>query len=300
MITEPVHRGPARRGVLHVAYPVLARVFQARGWDRLREQPAVLVYQMAKVGSQTVVRSLRASRPGRPVFHVHTLTAEGMAAMEGFYRRARVPSLPGAGHLLVSRYLKRQIESGITPGRWRVVTLVRDPVARNISLLFQLGRRLLPDFAERCAAGRLDPIDVFERFEVDFPSQVDCMRWFRDELQPVFGVDPFATPFDRAAGFQVYRGPFADVLLLRTEDFDRIGEAALRSFLGLDRFHWRRANVRAQKVGGKRYTGFLDRLELPEAFVNRYYDTPEVQHFYPPEELSRFRSRWCGGGGGAR
>ncbi len=300
MITNPVRPGSTGRGVLHVAYPVLAKVFQARGWDRLREQPAVLVYQMAKVGSQAVVRSLRASRPGRPVFHVHTLTDEGIAAMEGFYRWSRVPPLPGAGHLLVSRYLKRQIQSGVTPGRWRVVTLVRDPVARNISLLFQLGRRLLPDFAERCAAGRLDPIAVFERFEADFPSQVDCMRWFRDELQPVFGVDPFATRFDRAAGFQVYQGPFADVLLLRTEDLDRSGEAALRPFLGLDRFHWKRANVGAQKVGGRRYTDFLDRLELPEAFVNRYYDTPEVRHFYAPEELDRFRSRWCGGRGDAR
>ena len=126
MITNPVRPSPTGRGVLHMAYPVLAKVFQARGWDRLREQPAVLVYQMAKVGSQAVVRSLRASRPGRPVFHVHTLTDEGIAAMEGFYRWSRVPPLPGAGHLLVSRYLKRQIQSGVTPGRWRVVTLVRD------------------------------------------------------------------------------------------------------------------------------------------------------------------------------
>ncbi len=286
-------RGSPRPTALRMVYPVLDRFFRARGWAALRTQPAVLVYQMAKVGSQSVVRSLRASRPGRPVFHVHTLTNQGMAAMEAFYRWSRVPSLPGAGHLLVSRYLQQQLRRGVTPGRWKIITMVRDPVARNISLLFQLGRRLLPDFEERCDEGRLDPIAVFDRFEAAFPAQVDCMRWFRDELQSVFGIDPFSTPFDREAGYQVYHGSFADVLLIKTECLDRSGEA-LRSFLGLEQFCWKRVNIGARKALGARYTSLLDKLVLPTAFVDRFYDTPEVRHFYSPDELGRARSRWCG------
>lgn len=299
MIGRPTPRQPARPTTLGLAYRVLAGVFRARGWESLRRQPAVLVFQMAKVGSQTVVRSIRASGPRQPVFHVHTLTDQGMAAMEGFYRWSRVPSLLWAGHLLVGRYLSRQIRRGVTPGRWKIVTLVRDPVARNLSLLFQLGHRLLPDFEEQCDAGRLDPITVFERFEADFPGQVDCMRWFRDELYPVFGVDPFAEPFDREAGHHVYRGPFADVLLIRTEDLDRGGAAALRSFLGLEQLRWKRANIGGRKANGARYARLLDRLRLPAAFVDRYYDTPEVRHFYSPEELNLLRTRWCGQRGAA-
>ena len=175
-MTAPGSRAPASPAGLRVGYPVLSGLFRARGWESLRTESAVLVYQMAKVGSQTVVRSLRASRPRPRVFHVHTMTAGGMAAMERFYRWSRVPSLPGAGHLLVSRYLRDQMRQGVTPGRWKVVTMVRDPIARNISLIFQLGRRLLPDFKERCDTGRLDPIQVFDEFEDTFPAQVDCMR----------------------------------------------------------------------------------------------------------------------------
>lgn len=283
---------------LRIGYPVLSSVFRARGLESLRTVPAVLVYQMAKVGSQTVVRSLRTSRPRPRVFHVHTLTAEGVTAMERFYRWSRVPSLPGAGHLLVSRYLREQLHRGVTPGRWKVVTMVRDPIARNISLIFQLGRRLIPDFKAQCDAGRLDPVRVFDEFEGTFPGQVDCLRWFHDELHAVFGVDPFAQPFDREAGHQTYRGPLADVLLIRTEDLDRCGEAALRSFLGLHHFRWRRTNVGAHKANGSRYTDLLARIGLPVEYVNRFYDTPEARHFYTPDELDRFRRRWCGSTGG--
>ncbi len=299
MNPPPGPRSRARPTALAMAYPVLRRFFRAKGWETLRTRPAILVYQMAKVGSKSVVRSIRAAQPGRPVFHIHTLTDQGIAATEKFYRWSRVPSLPGAGHLLVSRYLKEQLRQGVTPGRWKIITLVRDPVARNISLLFQLGPRLLPDIKERCNEGRLDPLAVFDQFVTAFPAQVDCMRWFRDELQPVFGVDPFSTPFDREAGYQVYHGSFADVLLIKTECLDRSGETAFRSFLGLERLCLRRANIGAQKALGAQYTDLLDKLMLPRSFVDRYYNTPEVRHFYSPDELDRARLRWCGARGGS-
>ncbi len=290
----PPGAGSDRPLGLRLGYPFLAGFFHMRGMATLRLQPAVLVYQMAKVGSSTVVRSVRASRPRRWVFHVHTLTPSGIAAMEQFYRHAGVPSLPAAGHLLVSRYLRDQLVRGLAPGRWKVVTLVRDPIARNLSLIFQLGRRLVPDFEARCDTGRLDPIEILERFEHCYPAQVDCMRWFRDELDAVFGVNPFAQSFHRAAGFQVYRGPSVDVLLMRTEDLDRSAEGALRGFLGLGEFRWHRANVGVRKTNGRRYTGVLAGLRLPVEFVDRVYGNPLVQHFYSADELDRFRTRWCG------
>jgi hypothetical protein len=279
---------------LRLGYPFLAGSFHLRGMSALRRQPAVLVYQMAKVGSSTVVRSLRASRPRPRVFHVHTLTAAGVAAMERFYRHAGVPSLPAAGHLLVTRYLRAQLARGLAPGCWKVVTMVRDPIARNLSFIFQLGRRLIPDFEERCDAGRLDPVEIFERFAQRYPAQVDCLRWFRDELDAVFGVNPFAQPFDHAAGFQLYRGPTVGVLLIRTEDLDRCGALALRGFLGLGEFRRRRANLGVGKSNGRRYAELLARLRLPARYVDRVYDNALVQHFYTADELDRFRMRWCG------
>jgi hypothetical protein len=279
---------------LRLGYPVLAGFFHLRGLSTLRRQPAVLVYQMAKVGSTSVVRALRGSRPRPRVFHVHTLTAGGVAAMEHFYRHAGVPALPAAGHLLVSRYLRVQLARGLAPGRWKVVTMVRDPIARNLSLIFQLGRRLIPDFEAHCDAGRLDPVEIVERFARRYPAQVDCLRWFQDELATVFGVNPFAHSFDHAAGFQAYRGPTVDVLLIRTEDLDRCGEVALRGFLGLGGFRRRRANVGLHRSNGRRYAELLARLRLPADYVDRVYDDARVRHFYTADELNRFRTRWCG------
>lgn len=285
---------PAAPVGLRMAYPVARRVLQARGFGALRTRSAVLVYQMAKVASKSVLHSVRRSRPGLPVFHVHTLTPDGIKTMERLYRRCRVPSLPWAGHLLVSRFLEEQLRRGVTPGRWKVVTLVRDPIARNMSLLFQLGSRLIPDFRARCDSHSLDPVAVFEEFEADFPSQILCMRWFDQELRHVFGVDPLDVPFDRRAGYQVYPGPVADVLLMRTDRLDEVGAQALGRFLELPKVRWKRTNVRALKANGPRYVDFLHRVKLPSSYVDRYYDSAEVRHFFAQDEIERMRSRWCG------
>ncbi|MCH7476451.1 MAG: hypothetical protein IIA27_17565 [Gemmatimonadetes bacterium] len=285
---------PATPTALRLAYPVAKMVFHARGLEDLRTRPAVLVYQMAKVASKTVLHSVRRSRPGQPVFHIHTLTKDGIETMERFYRWCRVPSLPWAGHLLVSRYLEEQLRRGVTPGRWKVITLVRDPIARNLSLLFHLGGRLIPNFRFRCDTDTLDPVAVFEQFERAFPSQVNCMRWFDDELRRVFDVNPFDTPFDVDAGYQVYPGPIAEVLLIRADRLNQVGEEALRGFLGLAEFRWKQTNIQARKANGRRYVDLLNRITLPRAYVDRFYDTPEVRHFFGPDELDRLRARWCG------
>src|SRR3954467_9048640 len=60
------------RGVIRHGYP--------------RGDP-IVIYQMGKVGSKTVERSLSAQTRDRPIFHVHFLTQEGLRREEAFYRQ---------------------------------------------------------------------------------------------------------------------------------------------------------------------------------------------------------------------
>lgn len=279
---------------LRLAWPMARTWFRLRRMGDLQARSVVLVYQMAKVGSTTVVRSLRRSDSSLPVFHVHTLTTDGSEALGQFYRLCRVPSLPWAAHLLTSRHLAEQLCRGVRPGCWKVVTLVRDPIARNLSLLFQIGGRLIPGFRQLCDTERLDLLALLNRFERQYPRQFSCMCWFDDELRRVFDVDLFAVPFDREAGWQIYPGPVADVLLIRTDRLNEVGEEALRKFLGVSTVSWRRSNVRAQKANGGRYEDLLSRFVLPEAYVDRIYASPRVRHFFTTDELAEMRTRWCG------
>lgn len=287
--------GSVAARLLAAIYPFAATYYALRArCSKLRAKPAVMVYQMGKVGSSTIRESLRASDLSMPVYSVHTLTPEGIAELEAFYRSAGAPMLPRGRHLLVSRLLLYQLQREPVQEKWKIVTLVRDPIARNVSLLFQQGALLLPDFEERCRNGSLNLVELSASLERDHPTQVDCLTWFDRELKRVFGVDIYASAFPRSAGYNIYRTDSVDVLLLKLEHLNACAGSAFQEFLHLDRFSLKPANIGRRKDYAEPYERFLKSVTLPEPFVERFYSSTYMRHLYSDDEIDSFRNRWLG------
>src|SRR4051812_540398 len=91
----------------------------------------VLVYQMGKVGSSSITGAL--SRiPGLEVHQVHRLNVSNIERVQEAHRRRGWPLPPGdeQGLQVIEKYIRPRVPL-------RIVTLVRDPIARNISYFFQ-------------------------------------------------------------------------------------------------------------------------------------------------------------------
>ena len=99
-----------------------------------------LVYQMGKVGSSSIQESLKKLKQDRElnvsVYHVHSLTRDGLYRRENYHKRNFSHEPYINYHLLHCEYLGGQLARGLKGKRWKVVTLVRDPIARNISGFF--------------------------------------------------------------------------------------------------------------------------------------------------------------------
>lgn len=262
---------------------------------RRPERAPVLVYQMAKVGSTTVQATLASlDPPRRPCIKVHFLSPEGVRRERALDRRVGGPaywSYYGAIGVTLGARLRR-VAGGV---QLPVISLVRDPIAREVSGLFQS-----PDFAEvslRDAAGRFDVDRVLAHLERHFLGEDPCAgaeRWFDEELRRVFGVDVFAEPFPRDRGYAVLRNRAARVLLLRTEGLDRTLGPALAEFLDLPKEPAVvPSNLREQTPEAADYAEVLARLRLPRPVVDRIYARRLARHFYAPETLEGFARRWC-------
>ncbi|RMF29402.1 MAG: hypothetical protein D6759_13910, partial [Chloroflexi bacterium] len=256
--------------------------------DTLLGKEPLIVYQMGKVGSSTVVASLEALSLDSPIYHIHTLTWEGIRSGERIYRAiygdSRPPSFSRMKHLLASRHLRRQLDRGVRGPRWKVITLVRDPIARNISDFFQLIDWWLPHFLPRYEAGEAtieEAIATFlERYYHDEP-----LNWFDIELKASLGIDVFATPFPKSTGYQVYQGEGVDLLVLKLERLDECAPEAFRAFLGVERFELIRANVSSDKMYGDAYRAFVKAIRLPDSYIEQMYTSRYVRHFYSDEEI---------------
>lgn len=301
-MVKPIYHGIAR--FLSQHHFGIAKLYQ-RG--RLRRSLAthsdeVLVYQMGKVGSSTIVTSLQASRKSLLVHHVHRLGEEELRAFEVFaresFRRDRVNAAARAGfvtQIVKGEYLQAQLAGGNGTRAWNVVTLVRDPVARNLSDFFEvLDYQMDYGLQDNLRAKGADAVteDLCELFLDRYPNHEFPLTFF-DSFPRVVGVDVFATAFPRDRGYEVYKKGTVTVLLLRLEDLARCARQAFRQAFGLENFELVERNVGSEKSYSEMYRRVLGRIRLPESYLGKMYGSKYATHFYSAEELQQFRTKWC-------
>jgi hypothetical protein len=248
----------------------------------------ILVYSMANVEASTVVRTLESIGLERAVHHVHRMTPTRIRT--GIRRHLPVGiGLPYdrlLGHALGDKV--RQADSPQIP----VITLVRDPIDRGLSGFFQA---VATDSKLR-SAGRLDGERVLEHLErrlrLDDASR-EAKAWFDHEVKQMLGIDVFALPFARQTGYAIYQSRRARMLLLRTEDLDRVLGPAIAELLDLQEPpKLVRATERAASSDRDLYDSVVEKFRLPRSEVDRVYADSVTRHFYPPDAIDRFTERW--------
>lgn len=228
----------------------------------------ILVYQMGKVGSQTVQRGLLELFPVkkirlpmeqscRTVEHLHSLDNDNC------------PGFPLKRKGLNSPIVRRH--GGIIPeiikhDGWDVVTLVREPVARNFSAWH----------AFRAGEG-----DFIEDYMHDA-----MFKWFDRQIKRYMGVNVYQLPFNAERGWSLYENPSAKInklLIMQTEKIDEVFGEAMTEFLDRD----------VHGVVPKGYgVASYELAQMPREYLSQMYGTAYTRHFYTPEQIEQFRHKW--------
>ncbi|MEL7067298.1 MAG: putative capsular polysaccharide synthesis family protein [Cyanobacteria bacterium J06581_3] len=262
-------------------------------------QDKIVIYQMAKVGSTTIWKSLEARSLDSPVYHVHTLKHQQISkAIKK--DKANFPKqrfiYPETVH---SEYLRRQLDKGIgTP--WNVITLVRDPVAQRLSSFFQIlegEQRLGRDYMDKMEeAGESKVLqEIIARFyqkRVNNPKRKHPFEWFNKEFKHNLEFDIFSESAFAGENYRIYNTDMARILLLKLEALNDSHQSAFQEFLGIEKFSLVQANIGKTKRYRKLYKRFLREVNLPVEYLDKIYRTDLVRYFYTASEIEQFYQRW--------
>jgi Putative capsular polysaccharide synthesis protein len=235
-----------------------------------------LIYSMGKVGSASIYTSLKQKKPYSDIFHLHFLSDN--------YLKNILPKQPEFFHsnIALGNKILRHIKKN-KHKRIKVITLVREPVSRSISELFQNWQSSYEDIL------KIDNQQLVSRIE---NSNFEfALNWFDNEFLEYTGIDIFSLPFDKHKGYSIYTFDNFDMVCMKLESLNAIGEKAMIEFLGED-FNLLDANMTSQKVTSEKYQYLKDNVKINKEILISLYDSKLVAHFYNQEEIQKFHRRW--------
>lgn len=246
-----------------------------------RRQP-IIVYSMGKVASSSIIRTAQKLDQGS-VFQVHFMHPPHVQwAIDTYTQRG----MPPEDHLQLGQRLYRRVILRKRPARF--ITLVRDPIARNVSSFFQ---NFELNTGVKYGEAPLSAREMLEHFHANYDDDY-ALTWFDQEIMPVLGIDVFAHPFPREKGYQCLNNGAFDLLIIKAEADDTVKAAALAEFLDVEPVALVQANVGAEKAYAAEYRDFKQALHFDPAYVDTLYQSKLVQHFYSAEEIAAMAARW--------
>lgn len=241
---------------------------------------AVLIYQMGKVGSTSLEKSLADAQ------HFHSLYSNPPCKIHQ-ERRKKHPVA------WVQKFFGNVLKQGLIRRRKhvKIISLVREPYSRNVSMFFQDLPYWMVSYQEKhyydsrgegaeFLYGTFD--NIYDHFYFD--------RWFDDELKRLTGIDVFSHPFDKERGYELLREGKYEVLLVKLEKLQEAHEA-IEAFVGYP-FKMQETNKGERKWYACIYNDFKKAYRPTEAYLSSLYATKTVRHFYSDEEIAGFKNRF--------
>lgn len=251
--------------------------------------PPVLIYQMGKVGSSAVYESIIRTDIANPVYHVHFLSYSNLNAVEQYQRDSG--ALNAIGKIHYWRSLRRKLDR--TEKTVYLISLVRDPVAREISNIFENmashHKELMTDTGD---VNIEKTVAFLKTLFADFNEATDyTCTWFDKEILDTFGIDVYATPFDHSRAYSIIANDRAKLLLLRMEDLSVVFSEAMREFMGIS-VPIVRANDSSTGQHHEAYKAVIGKIALSQAEAENIYSSRYALHFYPDDVRNEFLKKW--------
>lgn len=254
------------------------------------DQPVLLVHQMGRAGSMTTTETLRAAGVQMPVFHAHWLNPDNVAQRLRWLEGKKENEHPL--NVRVGRRLCEHLQQGgLEKREWHIVSVFREPVARNVSVYFLSINTFIKNFFERHAQNALSNEDILDNFLKKFPHQ-EPLRWFDQEIRDNFGIDAYEHPFPQKKGHQVIHHDNIHLLTIKVEALNDCYRDAFGEFLGIDVPQLNQTHITDKNPAYSMYREFIEQSELPPSYLDEMYGSRFARHFYGPDEIADFREKW--------
>ena len=245
---------------------------------------SLILYAMPKTGTQAMKATL--NQYGFEHTYVHFLNMNALISKQLYtYYNEKIACL--SEMLDYPAFVTENYLNSIKKKKIKIITSIREPIARNFSLIFQSIKNWSPYALARKSNGDFEQ-GIIKCLDHGSNSSWD---WFDDEIKEIFGIDVFKYPFDKNQGYCVIKKDNVEIFLYRLESSKQLDQA-LGAFLGAKDIRMLTYHEAQKEEYRFIYEQLKRELHLPENIISQYYDNDKMRHFYTEDEIRNLQNVW--------
>lgn len=238
---------------------------------------------MGKVASKSIAAALQPLQDVE-VFHLHYFSP---VVNEGVRKKySKVNAATDFSYLDEAEILRQTLTNQHIP--LNIITLVREPIARNISAFFE---NLIIFQENGIALSPQSTRDLIGKFQHAYPHQIP-LKWFDTEFEPATGIDIYQFPFPIEKRQCSIEHNSHRVLVLRSDLPNPEKATAIEHAFKLPQLSIPQKNTAQNKPYADSYQKFLQTIQLPDAYIEEMLNSKYCKHFFSKDERSQISDRW--------
>lgn len=247
----------------------------------------IVIYQMGKVGSQTIWKSLEKMNLPHPIYHIHVLNPDNIKKSINVLNSKGAPL---SVQLKQAQNLIAYLEQSQSP-QMKVITIVREPIIQLISSLFQRMKVHSPQLINPDGTWKVNEIKDHV-YHLVSKKKISAFRWFEQEFRQGLGINIYDHPFDQFQGYGTLIKDHLEILTLRLENSEK-WEQKITEFLNLSTpFQLSSKNQAEGKHYKEAYHQVKSTLKFPDSILTEIYTSKYCQHFYTENMNHLFFNQW--------
>jgi hypothetical protein len=253
----------------------------------------IVVHQMGKVGSKSIEKSLRALNLQSPIYHTHRLNIPLLK--ESLLDKKKNNISYSHNTLIMSEILLKAINRSKNHNkRWKIITLVREPISRNVSeFLHKINQgEYFDNFYDKYFSGYLKMDEIIDMFLNKNKRHNLPLEWLDQEIPYAYNIDIFEEEFPKLQGYATFQRGNIDLLVIKLEHLDKCCQQAFQEFLNIDNFVLMNDNVGNYRKYSSIYQKFKEQIAIPQEYIDKMYTSRYTKHFYMEEEIDAFKQKW--------
>ena len=233
---------------------------------------------MAKVGSLSIYSSLKKQKLLHAVFHIHSLNSkENMENLKLCKTKGILPD-SRSPITIINKYIINKNR------KLKIISLVRDPMERNISAFFDAFKLYVGISPENYKGSMQELENIYHK---KLPHDY-AINWFEIQFFGATGINVYDFKFSFERGFNIIQSNHNEVLIIKTNIEDNLKETLLSEFCDCPNFKLINTNQTKTEL----YNKFKNYAKFSETYLNNQYQSRYAHHFFSKEERNAALKRW--------